>query len=179
MKHIAVKIDWYGPYTSVLAAQAAAKSDFNGGLYLAIGALEGKPKNKIRYVGLSKNLFSRVNAKHSALSQFVGEHQIWLGEVASTGIPGPKIQSTDLHLDLAEWGHVYFLDPSLNDKKRWTPPKHPVTIINHWWDTEYETLVKKRPHKHWPDIIDFLGMEYGAKVVWYGGKCEKWKPKDF
>jgi len=179
MKHIAVKIDWYGPYYSISEAQKAAKDDYESGLYLAIGKLENKRKKKIRYIGLSKNLANRVNDAHATLEQFDGEIEIWLGEVGSTGIPGRKTQSTDLHLDLAEWGHVYFIDPYLNEKKKWSPPKYPVTIINHWWNKDYETLIKKRPHKSWPDVIDFLGKTYGAKVVWYGGECEVWKPKHF
>ena len=179
MKHIVVKIDWFGPFKSIEAAQGAAKVDFKDGLYLAIGALENRSRNKIRYVGLSSNLGSRVSAKHSALAKLEGDYELWLGEVASTAIPGKKTQSTDLLLDMAEWSHVYFIDPALNDKKTFSPPKYPTTIVNHWWDTTYDTLLKKRPHKDWPDIIDYLGKDYGAKVVWYDGRCEKWKPKHF
>ena len=179
MKHIVVKIDWYGPYKNMAEAKGAAQSDFDDGLYLAIGSLKNKKKNKIRYVGLSKNLAGRVSNTHETLSKLVEPYEIWLGEVGSTGIAGPKTQTTDLHLDLAEWCHVYFIDPYLNDKKRYSPPKKPVTVINHWWEKDYESLLKKRPHKDWPDVIDFLGKEYGAKVVWFGGECDRWKPKHF
>ena len=96
MKHIVVKIDWYGPYPSVAEARTAAKNDYDDGLYLAIGRLANKKKNKIRYVGLSKNLAGRVNSGHETLSKFVEPFEIWLGEVGSTGISGPKTQTTDL-----------------------------------------------------------------------------------
>ena len=179
MKHVVVKIDWYGPYKNLEDAQKASKDAFDGGLYLAIGAMENKKKNKIRYVGLSEKLSTRVKNSHESLSRLVEPYEIWLGEIGSTGIAGPKTQVTDLQLDLAEWAHVYFLDPNLNDKKRITPPKQPVTILNHWWGTDYETLLKKRPHRNWPDLIDCLGKDYGAKVVWFGGDCDVWKPKHF
>ena len=85
--------------------------------------------------------------------------EIWLGEVASIGIPGKKKQATDLRLDLSEWCHSYFLQLPLNDKKTVNPPKEPVTIINRWWFTDYETKRNRRPHPDWPDIIDYWGKE--------------------
>ena len=102
-----------------------------------------------------------------------------MGEVASFGIPGTKKKVTDVQLDLAEWLHSYFLELPLNERKKENPPDSPATVLNRWWFKDYETPRQKRPHKDWPDVIDFSGKEYGAKVVWYGGKLVRWKPGEF
>ena len=31
----------------------------------------------------------------------------------------------------------------------------------------------------WPDLIDFLGREYGARVVWFGKNVKRWNTEDF
>jgi hypothetical protein len=95
--------------------------------------------------------------------------RIWLGEVISPRTPGKKMKVTDRMLDLAEWAHAYFLQLPLNDRKKATPPDFPITVYNRWWHSDLETPYLRRPHIDWPDIIDFLGMEYQAKLVWFGG----------
>lgn len=46
-KHLTITVDWFGPYTSVEEAAAAAKEDFEDGLYLVAGkrkSQHGKPR---------------------------------------------------------------------------------------------------------------------------------------
>lgn len=82
-------------------------------------------------------------------------------------------------LDLAEWSHAYFLQLPLNDKKRKTPPDFPIVTYNRWWRTDYATPYLKRPHRDWPDMIDFIGYGYDTKVVWFGGAQVKAPVEDF
>lgn len=179
-KHVAIVVDWYGPY-SIENARKVAKEHFSAGLYCGIGKIKyQKSPSDLQYIGITKDLYSRIiDKKHPKLSLITQECDVWLGEVASFGIPGTKDKVTDTQLDLAEWLHSYFLQLPLNDKKTGSPPDTPATVFNRWWQKDFDTPRQKRPHKNWPDLIDFTGIEYGAKVVWNGTKIVKWHPSDF
>lgn len=177
-KHVAIVVDWFGPY-DLVSAKKAAKEDFENGLYLLIGkAKYQKSDSKLQYVGIASTLYLRLIGNHHVIPELSQELTIWLGEVASFGIPGKKSKVTDAMLDLSEWLHSYFLDLPCNDKKK-NPPPTPTTLLNRWWFKDYERRRKQRPHKDWPDLIDFSGIEYGAKVAWLGGRVENWNPEDF
>ncbi len=64
---------------------------------------------------------------------------------------------------------IYFVKPALNKKKTMSPPKRPVTVLNRWWKTDFETPWVHRQHRDWPDLIDYLGPDLKAKVVWFKG----------
>ena len=184
MKHVTVVIDWYGPYSSIPEARKAARNDYGDGLYMAVGKIKHqRGYKKLQYIGLSSTLAVRLSNGHKKLKLVSQKFELWMGEVGSTGIPGKKAQVTNVQLDLAEWAHSYFLELPLNNKKRRKPPKHPVTVLNRWWQSDYETKWRKRPHRDWPDIIDFWGVDYGARLGWFGsksgGRCEVWSDSDF
>ena len=73
-------------------------------------------------------------------------------------------------LDLSEWAHAYFLQLPHNNKKKATPPDRAITVYNRWWKRDFVTPYKRRPHNSWPDMIDYVGPDYDAKLVWFGGK---------
>ena len=178
-KHIAIVADWYGPYGLVEAMEVAA-NDFNDGMYMLIGKKKyQKSGPKLQYVGIAAQLYDRIWPRHHAISELPSGVRIWLGEIATVGIPGKKEKVTDTQLDLAEWALVYFLELPLNTKKKRNPPFRPLTLLNRWWFKDYETPRKRRPHPDWPDVIGFAGYDYGAKVGWLGGKIERWSQKDF
>lgn len=177
-KYVSIIIDWYGPY-NLEDAIKYSKKDYADGLYMAIGKIKNqKSLSKLQYIGISQELFNRLGRNHHKIKKLSQECEIWLGEVGSYGIPGKKEKVTDTQLDLAEWLHVYFLNLPLNSKKKKNPPSQFATVLNRWWFTDYETLRKKRPHCDWPDIIDFMGFEYGAKIVWFGGRAKKIRSSD-
>ncbi|MBY0457937.1 MAG: hypothetical protein K2V38_11405 [Gemmataceae bacterium] len=167
MKPVVALIDWFGPYDLDTARDAAF--DFDDGIYCAIGKTKHAWHSHLQYVGLASNLRARLNGTHHALPLITREMQLWLGEVASPRTPGRKIKTTDRMLDLAEWAHAYFLQLPLNTRKKATPPDRPITVYNKWWRTDFETPYLRRPHQEWPDLIDFLGLDYQAKLVWFGG----------
>ena len=105
-----------------------------------------KSKSKLQYIGIANDLSKRLNSKHHAISHLSKELAIWMGEIGSVGIPGKKSKIKNIQLDLAEWAHTYFLDLPLNLKKTKNPPDQPVTVLNRWWNKDYETPRKKRPH---------------------------------
>ena len=176
-KHVAIIIDWYGPY-SLTDAKRVAKESFGAGVYVALGKLKHKRGPSLfQYIGISSNLTQRIKADHDKLSLITRNRIMWLGEVASTGIPGPKNKRTDIQLDLAEWAHIYFLKPKLNDKKLRFPPNRGWTVINRWWRKDFETSRTRRPHNNLPDMIDYLGPGYGARIVW-GNKVNRKSPSE-
>jgi hypothetical protein len=163
-KPIAIVIDWFGPYQQLDEAKSAARKDYDDGLYMLIGKQKYEKKRRLKYVGLAKDLESRLKKDHPAISR-LRECIIWLGEVATAGVSGPKRKTTEQRLDLAEWALCYFLKLPLNTKKRNNPPPQPVTLLNRWWCKDFETLRKNRPHKDWPDIIDYVGKDWGARTA--------------
>lgn len=169
MKPVVAVIDWFGPYSTLEDARRAA-FDYDDGIYCAIGKRKYERYSRIQYVGLANNLRARLNGTHHKLPEITRERTIWLGEVVSPRTPGKKIKTTDRMLDLAEWAHAYFLQVPLNERKKLNPPDRPITVYNKWWRTDLETPYIRRPHNEWPDIIDILGMEYPAKLVWFGGR---------
>ena len=173
MKSMTTIIDWYGPY-SLEEAQQASQFDYDDGLYAVIGKRKHQRASHLQYMGIAKDLCIRLNSCHHKIPQVIRdstyEGALWLGEVSSPRTPGRKVKVTDRMLDLAEWAHVYFLQLPLNEKKRKSPPDKPIVVYNRWWQKDYETPYLKRPHREWPDLIDFVDAEYRAKVVWFGGR---------
>lgn len=166
MKSIVALVDWAGPYTLEQARQASF--DFDDGIYLAIGKQKHKQSVRLQYVGLASSLPKRINGAHHKLPMINRGLRIWLGAVASPRTPGKKVKVTDRMLDLTEWAHCYFLQLPLNDKKKAKPPDRAITVYNRWWKTDSETPCMRRPHKDWPDLIDYIGPDYPAKLVWFG-----------
>ncbi|MCB1565302.1 MAG: hypothetical protein KDI78_06670 [Xanthomonadales bacterium] len=174
-KHLAIVVDWYGPYTPEQAIAAAAE-DFESGLYLGIGKIKHqKAAATPQYVGLSKNIASRLR-NHSKLPDITRDTKIWLGEVATAGVPGKSRKKTQTTIDLAEWALSYFMKLPLNTKKRKNPPDRAMTLLNRWWRIDYETPWRKRPHQQWPDLIDYVDPEYPARIVWFGGRMKSSSP---
>ena len=178
-KHVAIIIDWYGPY-SLSDAKEVARENFGAGAYVALGKRRHqKSSSQFQYIGISSNLAYRLIEDHEKLSKIKRERILWLGEVTSTGIPGPKKKKTDPQLDLAEWAHAFFLKPYLNDKKTCSPPDRGLTVINRWWrKTDFDSARTRRPHNNLPDIIDYFGPGYGARIVWIGTKVKRLSLKD-
>lgn len=127
----------------------------------------------------SSDLRARLSGKHHKIQEVTKDASIWLGEVVSPRTPGRKIKVTDRILDLSEWSHAYFLQLPLNDKKKMNPPDREIVVYNRWWKKDYETQYIKRPHKEWPDLIDFCGDEYISKVVWFGSRQIAALPSEF
>jgi hypothetical protein len=167
MRQIAIVIDWFGPY-SLETAKKMAREEFDSGLYMVIGKQKYQKSNaKLQYIGIATWLENRLCYAHETLCKIEHVHQVWLGEVVSTGVPGPKDQVRDVQLELAEWAHVYFTEVQLNEKKKSTPPRKPVTVINRWWKPDEKPRLRK-VHRDWPELIDYRGEEYGAVI--YNGK---------
>jgi hypothetical protein len=148
-----------------------AAPDFEGGLYLAIGKPIGKGNHTLKpqYIGLSKENCARrsIDPNHHIMKNLQFDKGLWLGQISTAEPSGKRLLVTKNTLRYAEWLHVLFMEMPLNKRLR-TLPKKPVTILNRWWKTDYITRRQNRPHKSWPDLIDYLGQGARSRVVWFG-----------
>jgi hypothetical protein len=145
-KHLAVVVDWYGPYTET--GDLSQEGHDRPGIYVAIGKL-AKAKTQIQYVGISlKSVAERVAKPNHPINKWIKGsghlEQLWIGEIASLGAGA---------IEAAERIHVFVLRPYLNQqlKKR---PRRAVTVLNRWWKDDKNRA--KRPIPTWPDLIDCL-----------------------
>ena len=168
MKHFVVGIDWMGPYTRQGAREASGATK---GLYLATGRQAGETASTVQYVGLSKNLFSRLGPAHEKLKLITADEKIWLGCPATAEQSGRWDKLTPRTLSDAEWCHAFFMAPPLNDRLRVNPPTRNVTVLNRWWKVD-GTPRYNRPHPSWPDLFDFMGADHRSRVVWFGRRME-------
>jgi len=80
-------------------------------LYILIGKTKyQKSPRKLQYIGIAKYLWNKLRSNHYAISEMVHNLSIWLREIGSVGVPGPKSKQINIGLDLAEWVHAYFLN---------------------------------------------------------------------
>jgi hypothetical protein len=179
MKHFVIAIDWYGPFP-LKKAVSEAKEHLNGGLYLCIGRQKWGRSRLPQYIGISSHSVG-TRLETSIKPQSVIDAKFWIGEVITSEATGPRTKATPRTLDEAEWLHAYFMELGLNEKKRIKPPSRPVTVLNRWWkpDGEYDNPWVMRPHPDWPDLIDFRGPKYSARIVWFGGKLKRVPPPFF
>lgn len=174
---IATVVNWFGPFTGVnstdvLRNARRAAQEFSGtwhGLYTAIGAgesLRRGPRNML-YMGVGNPLETRLNPAHHKLGKLhLGA--LWLGEVAVHDLVGAQVKKLDIHADIAEWAHAFFLELPYNTQKRRNPPEHSCVVTNRWFATDYSTRVD-RPHPRWPDIIDYDRRRRTAVLTRYDG----------
>ncbi len=174
MKHLAVVVDWYGPYPLDAALMKAKSMD--RGLYLGLGKIRcQRGPARPQYIGLTTCFGSRLG-NHHKLPSITQKPEFWLGVVATVNVPGKATKKTPPSLDYAEWVHAYFLNLPLNERKKKNPPSRPVTVLNRWWRTDSERQRFKRPNQAWPDLIDYQGREHVTRLVWFGIKQQKRRP---
>lgn len=167
-----ISIDWYGPY-DLESASKVASSDFGGALYLCIGKRKSQRDQSLQYIGIGNDVRTRLKNDHHKLKHVSRDRQIWLGEISTAEPSGRKLKVTDATLDYAEWAYARFFDLPLNEKKSIGLPSRSFTVLNRWWHKDFERSRKNRPHKDWPDLVDYPGYDLPARKVWFGGRQEK------
>jgi len=177
-RHLMIAINWYGPYRDLDQARLCARHDYTHGLYLAIGRCRNERTRRLQYVGIGTAIHSRLNERHHKLSLVEREREIWLGEIATAEPSGRRLKATRTTLDFAEWLHARFLKLPLNDNKTKALPDRSVTVLNRWFGLDYETP-RRRPHRDWPDLIDYPDYELPARAVWFGRGQRKFVAPDY
>lgn len=176
--HLMIAINWFGPYKDLDEARNCARHDYSHGLYLVIGKRRSERTKKLQYVGIGKAIHTRLNEGHHKISLVEREREIWLGEIMTAEPPGRRRKATRATLDFAEWLHARFLQLPLNEKKTKALPGRSVTVLNRWFCLNYETP-KRRPHKDWPDLIDYPDFDLPARAVWFGLRQRRFFAPDY
>lgn len=172
MVHVAVVVNWYGPYT-LEEAKNVARQKFKGGLYLGAGR-RGFFRGIFRFIGplyvgkSDENLAARLHVDHEKLSKISSYRSIWLGDIITGSVPGERETSTPIEIHLSEWVLVHFMELPLNEKLRSEPPPGTITILNRWWKSPNEPI--GRPHFNWPDLIDYRGTGHKTRLVRFSNK---------
>jgi hypothetical protein len=172
-----VAVDWYGPFKSLSSAKLQAeKSRVNEFLYLAFST-EGADKS---YVGLSANPSGRLTESHHVLGGLdEGDIDLWIGIVTSQSEAGRKpadgyiTHSGALHI--AEHIIAYFFETTENVRKRRSRPQRSAVVFNRWFRPAAPWKRHgHRGHPSWPDFVEFEAEEQFARLVWFGGRMEKY-----
>ncbi|OJY73251.1 MAG: hypothetical protein BGP09_19805 [Rhizobium sp. 60-20] len=166
-----IAIHWFGPFKSLDDARQSAKEELGSGLYMCTGRVKSQRSVQLQYIGIGGTVHTRLVNSHHKLSEVTDSRQIWLGQPSSAEPSGKKLKMTQATLDYAEWLHAHFLKLPLNEKKTRKPPERPVTVLNRWFKTNYETPYRNRPHPDWPDLVDYPWFDdMPTRLVWFGGK---------
>lgn len=175
-KHLMIAVNWYGPYKSLEDARNAALPYDWPGLYLCIGQRTQENISRLQYIGISNSLSSRLISRHHKLGtpnnidNTISNMKIWLGDISTAEPSGKRMKVTLTTLDYAEWLHARFLKLPLNDKKTKQLPPRSVTVLNRWFYPDFESPYRNRPHRDWPNLIDYPHNGMTARAVWFGGK---------
>ncbi|VVT00448.1 hypothetical protein [Erythrobacter sp. EC-HK427] len=170
----AVVVDWYGPYGSVKESRTAIRDwGFGEVLYMAAGTVGRQSVPKLQYVGITSGFENRLNTRHKIRTTVEDEGlSIYIGEVSSQAVAGRKASHHHKNFTvptyLAESAIAFFLQLPLNSDKRCSRPKDSVVLLNRWWKTDIETRSRRRPHRDWPDFIEYDAHSDTGSVVWHG-----------
>lgn len=154
-EHIAVVIDWYGPWhwsdNSWRGEAPSAESSEQGhaGLYIAIQ--KNNKSQWARYVGMTNSKAAqRVKPRTHHVLKTLDKFELWIGEATNA-------QMLKESLLAAEWAHTFGLipKPDLNVLKTGKPPSTRLTIINLWRKSASDQR-KTPPHPDWPNRLDFI-----------------------
>lgn len=148
-EHNTIIINWKGPYTY---DDILENREWRNGLYLATGKQKyERGENSIQYCGITEGGYSTRFKGHHKIHKITREQEFWLGEVTV-----PENASRH-YLEIAETLIVYFWQPSLNERKKYTPPK-PTTVINYWFKRDGKPrLNQKSVYKDLPDVLSWDG----------------------
>lgn len=150
MKHVTIQVEWAGPYS----LDEADETDFGNGLYLFSGKQKHERNVQIQYCGITENSFKSRFSNHHKLPYINRDLGIWLG-----GISYPNNFSR-AHMEIAEKIIVYFWQPSLNEKKKYSPPT-PTTLISHWFKKDGAPRVNQLAiYKDLHDVLSWDGLHW-------------------
>lgn len=143
---VSIIVDWYGPFEKKVAAgQAQRWGDGEKLLYMALGS-----HNICRYVGrtTAKNLRQRL----SGHDQVKGDDDLYIGRVATSGIPGPNPGVVPRDLRDAEHALVFALQPERNEQLKANPPYDCVVVYSRTFNDPWEEARTTPPPK-FPTLV--------------------------
>ena len=158
--NVTLIIEWQGPYT---LEELKEDSDWGDGLYIATGKLKNKQTEEIQYCGITEGGFFYRLSNHHKINEITRNQRFWIGDIVY-----PKRPSRD-HMELAESIIIYFWQPTLNERKKVSPPK-PITIIGHWLKSDGSPRFRQHPLcKDFDDVLSWDGK------LWRTGNLSVWE----
>ncbi|MHB1334078.1 MAG: hypothetical protein ACYCY1_15925 [Sulfuriferula sp.] len=159
MEIVNIQIKWQGPYSLDEAEEKA----FSNGLYLLAGKQKYERVSEIKYCGITKNTLKKRFNVHHKLKLISRDLNIWFGSIVY-----PNDHSRN-HLEIAEKIIIYFWQPCLNDRKRYSPPK-PTTLISQWFKKDGAPRINQLSvYKELHDVLSWDGKH------WRSGNLEVYK----
>jgi hypothetical protein len=152
-------VHWRGPFT----LDAVLASDEENGLYLLTGKLRYQRLEEIHYCGITQGKYRNRLSHHHKAYEIKRDQEVWLGAIAY-----PET-TTRRHLEIADQIIIYFWQPSLNERKRYTPPR-PTTLISQWFHRDGQVRIRKQ--RLLRDLYDVLSWD-GA--YWRTGNLSVWQ----
>lgn len=160
-EHTTIIINWLGPFSY---EEVLGLSEQGNGLYLATGKLKKKKQEStIQYCGITEGKFSSRFKRHHKIWEINREQRFWLGNIITPH------NSTRYYLEIAETLIIYFWQPSLNTRKKISPPK-PTTVINHWFKKDGTPRIYQQ--KIYRDLDDVLSWD---GTYWRTGNLKVYK----
>lgn len=151
MSQLTIKIHWYGPY----GEDDLDELDGGNGLYMFTGKRKHqKGEAEVQYFGITENSYKGRFRNHHKLGEINRELGIWLGEI---DYPSGHIRE---HLETAEKILIYFWQPVLNERKKYSPPLT-TTLISHWFTKEGKARINQKGiYKDLPDVLCWDGAHW-------------------
>lgn len=145
--YLTVKLHWSGPYT----VDQVDENQDGKGLYLFAGKKKYGRTKEILYCGITERKFKTRFREHHKLPLVSRELEIWLGKIE---YPNGFHRE---HLEIAESIIIYFWQPVLNDRKKYSPPR-PTTLISHWFKQDGTPRIYQRTiYKDLHDVLSWDG----------------------
>lgn len=146
---IMITVNWYGPYEY----DEVTQEEWGNGLYLFHGKKKHQKSNStILYCGITEQTFAQRFNRHHKLGEINRDLHIWRGHVT---YPTDIDSAT---LKLAESILIYWWQPELNEKSKFNPPKHQITLVNKWYKKNEEPRINQHSDiKDIPDVLSFDG----------------------
>lgn len=142
-----IQISWKGPFT----LDEIECSDFNNGLYLLAGKRLYEREKTIQYCGITEGFYKNRFKKHHKLIEITRELEIWIGSISF------PTNSTRTHLEIAEKIIIYFWQPELNERKRFSLPR-PTTVISNWYKKNGDPRFnQKNIYSNLSDVLSWDG----------------------
>lgn len=156
-------LEWFGPYESI--EDIWADDDTSScSIYLITGKVAYERSSEhIKYVGITeRDPAKRLSDKvHQKKQEKIKNKKFWVGKFSKA-----SNRNNRSHAELIETLFVRYLFLAdvklLNDKKKRSIPRKPITVINRWFlkNSNDHRLNKPSLVKDLPDVLLFDGDEY-------------------
>lgn len=162
ISHTTVIVDWRGPYSYF---EIEKNPEWGNGLYLGTGKLKYGREATIQYCGITEGSFAGRLKNHHKVHGINREQEFWLGTIQYPS------EVSRYFLEMAESIIIYFWQPTLNERKKISPPK-PITLVSKWFKKDGSPrLIQHTMCKRLDDVISWDGK------LWRSGNLQVWEEK--